>query len=75
MLVAEKEIARAVGLVKGDVDPGVFFDSATLRHIADAFGDRSDAWYAQRRSSEAFAVDEGAPFPSQPDLSDKVVSV
>jgi hypothetical protein len=72
-LVEEKELARAVGLVKGDVDPGVFFDADTLRHIADTFAGQSNQWMAQRRSSEAFASREDAPFPAKPDLRDKLV--
>lgn len=72
LLVEEKALARAAGLVKGDVDPGVFFDADTLRNIAEAFGDESDAWFARRRTSEAYASEELAPFPSQPDLRDKV---
>lgn len=69
----EKALARAVGLVKGDLDPGMFFNQETLKRISDAFKDESKEWYEKHEERERFATDEAAPFPSQPDLRDKTV--
>lgn len=75
MYVAEKHLVRAIGLVKGDIDPGMFFNSETLEHIARVFERQSQEWLKKRAEVEAFGTKEKAPFPSQPDLADKVVVV
>jgi hypothetical protein len=75
MYVPEKHLVRAIGLVKGDIDPGMFFDAETLVHIARVFEKQSQEWLKKRAEVEAFGTKEEAPFPSQPDLADKVVVV
>lgn len=72
-MVEEKALTRALGLVKGDLDPGMFFNHETLKRISEAFKDESDEWFNKHKERERFATDEDAPFPSQPDLRDKTV--
>lgn len=71
----EKALVRAIGLVKGDIDPGVFFDAATLRNISDKFGKQSEAWRRYRESLDSYATDAAAPFPEKPDLSERALVV
>lgn len=73
VMVEEKALTRAVGLVKGDLDPGLFFDHEMLKRISEAFKDESDEWFDKQEQREAYATDEAAPFPPKPDLQDKTV--
>lgn len=73
--VDEKALVRAMGLVKGDIDVGMFFNRDTLKDISEAFKDESEEWFEKVKERERFATDTDAPFPSPPDLKDKVVIV
>ena len=75
MHVEEKALVRAIGLVKGDIDPGMFFDAATLRTISDKFGRQSAEWRRYRESLDNYATDEAAPYPERPDLAEPALVV
>lgn len=73
VMVEEKALTRAIGLVKGDLDVGLFFNQETLKRISAAFKDEPDEWFEKHNQRENFATDEAAAFPTKPDLRDKTV--
>jgi len=75
MHVEEKALVRAIGLLKGESDPGMFFDAATLRTISEQFSQQSEGWRRYRESIERYASDEHAAFPEKPNLSEKALVV
>ena len=74
-MVDEKALLRAAGLVKGDIDPGLLLSRDAMAAQAALFREQSDAWFAAQAAKDAYATHEAAPFPTKPDLRDKVVAV
>lgn len=74
-MIEEKDLMRAMGLVKGDLDPGMFFDVETMQNLSKAFSKEPKQWFDKQRSKEEFATDEAADFPPAPDVRDKTVLV
>ena len=75
IMLEEKHLIRAMGLIKGDLDPGMFFDEETMTKLSEAFSKEPDEWFEQHSSREKFATDEAADFPSAPDVRDKTLLV
>lgn len=75
IMIEEKDLMRAMGLIKGDLDPGMFFDTKTMEHLHKAFSKESDEWFDKHSKREKFASDEDAEFPPSPDVKDKTVLV
>jgi hypothetical protein len=75
MYVKGKELVRAIGLVKGNIDPGVFFDAETLRSLSQRFDAKSEKWSQAYKARDAFSTDASAPFPAKPDFEDAVLVV
>jgi hypothetical protein len=73
MFVEEKALARAVGLVRGDTDPGLFFDARALATIKKKFGGLPAAWRDAQGKKLAYAKEDDAPFPPAPTLREPAV--
>ena len=51
-LVEEKAILPMVGILRGDIDAGMFFDAATLKRLKAFYSKQSKEWFAQRQGME-----------------------
>jgi hypothetical protein len=68
MHIEEKALVKAIGLVKGDVDPGIFFDEETLKSLSQRLAARSEELSQLYNARDVFSRDFSAPFPAKPDL-------
>jgi hypothetical protein len=75
LMIEEKDMIRAMGLIKGDLDPGIFFDVETMEKLYNAFSKEPEEWFAKHSKREEFATDESAEFPPAPELRDKSLLV
>jgi hypothetical protein len=71
----EKDLARAMCLVKGDLDPGMFFDEVTLERLSKTFAKEPKEWFDKYMKREKYATDMAAEFPPAPDVRDKTLLV
>lgn len=75
LYIEHKDLIRAMGLIKGDLDPGMFFDKETMENLSKAYSKEPEEWFDKHKKRQAFASDEGADFPPAPDVKDRTVLV
>lgn len=75
IMIEEKDLIRAMGLIKGDLDPGMFFDAETMENLSKAFAKEPAEWFDKHSEREKFATDEAADFPPAPSVRDKTILV
>lgn len=66
--IKERDLAKAIGLVRGELDPGLFFDAEALDNISRVFGGLPKAWHKAQREKLDYGNSVDAPWPSQPNL-------